>query len=255
MTTAAAVAAVLAREIGYHEGPGGANKYGAAYGMDRVAWCAEFQWWGFGQAGAAALIPKTAYTPTMASWYQQKGRADRTPRFGDLVFYNWPGDGVDRIQHVGFVERVLSGSTIQTIEGNTTSGSGGNQSDGGWVARRVRSTSSVVVFGHPAYDDAAAPAPAQQFDPGSLPTLQYGMRNDSRVAAFQRYLNAAPWSPELPLLPCTGNYLGQTRAVVKAAQAQRGVTGADADGSIVGPRTKAAFAGFPAPGFPNGARW
>lgn len=74
-----------------------------------------------------------------------------------------------------------------------------------------------------------------------LPTLQRGMTGDPRVVALQRFLNAYPWRPELPVLPTTGNYLDQTVAVVKAAQAQCGVTGPDADGTIVGPRTAAAF--------------
>lgn len=237
MTTAAQVLAVAASQIGYHEGAGGSNKYGQAYGADRVAWCAEFQWWCFQQAGASALIPKTAYTPTFASWFQQQGRAGKTPQVGALVFYDWPGDGVDRIQHVGIVERVINSSTIQTIEGNTTSGSGGNQSDGGFVARRTRSTSAVVVFGYPAYD-GAAPTPA----PATLTPLAYGMRSDSRVAAFQRQSNAYDWQPELPLLPVTGNYLDETVAVVKDAQAQMGITGPDANGRTIGPRTTAALA-------------
>lgn len=88
-----------------------------------------------------------------------------------------------------------------------------------------------------------APAPA-----GSMATLTHGMRNDRRVMALQRFLNAHGWRPALPLLPATGNYLEQTVAVVKAAQAQCGVTGPDADGRIVGPRTAAAFAA-------RGARW
>jgi hypothetical protein len=89
---------------------------------------------------------------------------------------------------------------------------------------------------------AAAPAPA------TLATLSEGMRNDLRVAALQRFLNAYAWRPALPLLPVTGNYLAQTVAVVRAAQAQVGVTGPDADGTTVGPRTIAAFAA-------RGARW
>jgi hypothetical protein len=238
VTSAGAVLDVARGQIGYHEAGDGSNRYGAAYGMDRVAWCAEFAWWCFTQAGAGALIPKTAYTPTMASWYQQQGRADRTPRPGDVVFYNWPGDGVDRIQHVGIVEAVAANGTLTTIEGNTTSGSGGNQSDGGWVARRSRSQSAVVLFGHPAYD-GAAPAPAPAPDGSSLATLSYGMRSDSRVAAFQRQSNAYPWSPELPVVPATGNYLDQTKALVARIQAAVGVTGPDADGSVIGPRTKA----------------
>lgn len=245
MTSAAAVLSVAAGQIGYHEAPDGSNRYGAAYGMDRTAWCNEFTWWCFVQAGAAALTPKSAYTPTTAAWYQARGAADKTPRPGDLVFYNWPGDGVDRIQHVGFVEKVLGPGQIQTIEGNTTQQTGGNQSDGGWVARRVRSTSSVVVYGHPAYDGAPAAPPAAG---GDLATLSYGMKNDSRVAAFQRRSNAYPWNPELPVVPPTGNYLDQTKALVAAIQKRAGITGPGSDGSVIGPQTKGYLA-------PLGFRW
>jgi hypothetical protein len=241
VTTAGQVLAVAAGQIGYHEDRDGSNRYGQAYGADRVAWCAQFCWWVFREAGASALIPKTAYTPTLASWYQQRGQASRDPRPGSLVLYNWPGDGVDRIQHVGIVERVLSPTQIQTIEGNTTSGSGGNQSDGGYVARRLRSTSAVVLYGHPAYDGAPVATPPA-LDGSSLATLSYGMRNDSRVAAFQRQSNAFPWAPELPVVPATGNYLDQTRDLVARIQAQVGITGPDANGSVIGPRTKAELA-------------
>jgi hypothetical protein len=241
VTTAQQLLAVAASQIGTREDTSGSNPYGRAYGMDRVAWCAEFAWWCFREAGASALIPKTAYTPTLASWYQQQGRASRTPQVGSLVFYNWPGDGVDRIQHVGFVERVVSASQIQTIEGNTTSGVAGDQSHGGVVARRLRSTSAVVLYGHPAYA-GAAPTPPPALDGSSLATLSYGMRNDSRVAAFQRQSNAFPWDPELPVVPATGNYLDQTRDLVRRIQAQVGIAGPDANGETIGPRTKAELA-------------
>ncbi|MFL6111719.1 MAG: hypothetical protein ACJ786_10250, partial [Catenulispora sp.] len=92
----------------------------------------------------------------------------------------------------------------------------------------------------PAYDGVAPPAPSVSGD--SLATLAYGMQNDSRVAAFQRQSNSYPWAPELPVLPPTGNYLDQTKALVAAIQRQVGVTGPDADGSTIGPRTKAELA-------------
>lgn len=255
MTSAGAVLDVARSQIGTVAGRDGSNPYGRAYGMDRVAYCQQFAWWVFTQAGAGHLIPKTAYTPTGYSWYQQRGQASRTPRVGSLVFYNFP-DSIRRIQHVGIVEAVNPDGTITTIEGNTSSGVAGSQDRGGGVWRRRRSQAHVVGYGHPAYAGApAAPAAGPAFDPGALATLSYGMRNDSRVMALQRYCNAAPWAPELPLLPVTGNYLAQTREVVRRAQAQLGVTGSDADGSVIGPRTKAAFARFAAPGFPYGARW
>lgn len=247
MTTAGRVLDVARMQLGTVEGPDGSNPYGKAYGMDRVAWCAQFVWWVFQSAGAGTLIPKSAYTPTLAGWYQARGQASKTPRVGSLVFFDWPGDGVDRISHVGLVEAVNADGTLTTIEGNTTSGTVGNQRMGGGVWRRRRSTSAVIVYGHPAYVGAPVP-PVTAPAPRTLPTLQYGMRSDSRVIALQRFLNAYDWRPELPLLAPLGNYLEQTVAVVKAAQAQCGVTGADADGRIVGPRTGAAFAA-------RGARW
>lgn len=76
---------------------------------------------------------------------------------------------------------------------------------------------------------------------GGLATLKRGMMHDPRVAALQRFLNAYPWNPALPVLPATGNYLDGTVGVVRSAQAQCGVTGQDADGTTVGPRTAAAF--------------
>jgi hypothetical protein len=249
VTSAGQVLDVARSQIGTVEGAGGSTPYGRAYGMDGQAWCAMFVWWVGQQAGAGGLIPKAAYTPTLAGWYQQRGQADRNPRSGDLVFYDWPGDGVDRISHVGFVEAVNGDGTLTTIEGNTTSGAAGDQRQGGGVWRRKRSRSAVVLFAHPAYAGAGAAAPAPAPAPaGALPTLQYGMRTDSRVIALQRWLNAYNWQPALPLLTPLGNYLEQTVAVVKAAQAQCGVTGPDADGRIVGPRTSSAFAA-------RGARW
>lgn len=247
MTTAGQVLDVARSQIGTREDAAGRQPYGAEYGLNGQAWCAIFQWWSFTHAGAAALIPKAAYTPTLAGWYQQRGQAGRDPRVGALVFYDWPGDGVDRIQHVGIVEAVNADGTITTIEGNTTSGVAGDQSHGGGVWRRRRSTGSVVVYGYPAYT-GAAPAPAQAPDGASLTTLSYGMRSDSRVAAFQRQSNAYPWAPELPVLPATGNYLDETKALVARIQAQVGITGSDADGSVIGPRTKTELAS-------RGFRW
>jgi peptidoglycan hydrolase-like protein with peptidoglycan-binding domain len=152
------------------------------------------------------------------------------------------------IDHVGIVEARLPDGRVQTIEGNTTPPTGtGNQGHGGGVWRRARAMSCVAGWGRPAYPGAAPVVTPPAFDPNTLPTLAKG-QTSPHVALFQKASNAAPWSPELPLLPVTGFYGDQTAAVVKAAQAQRGVTGPDANGETIGPRTKAAFAAF-------GLRW
>lgn len=249
MTAAADILNVAKSQIGYHEKPGSYTKFGAAYGMDGNAWCAMFQWWCFHQAGADSLIPKTAYTPTFYQWFVDKGQASHTPKVGDLVFFNWPGDNVNRIQHIGIVEAVPNSSMIQTIEGNTTQGVGGNQSDGGWVARRNRAMGSYVVgFGRPKYGEPhPSPLPAPAFDPNTLVTLQVGMTNNPHVANLQKWIHLYDFSPPVDVA-VTGNYQDETVVAVKAAQARCGVTGPDANGETVGPRTKAAFAA-------RGARW
>lgn len=158
MPTADEVLDVARSQIGTVEDARGRQKFGAFYGMDGVAWCAQFQWWCFNQVpGGAALIPKTAYTPTFYQWFVDHGRASRTPSKGALVFYDWP-DSVRRIQHVGIVEAVNADGSIATIEGNTTSGQAGDQSNGGGVWRRRRTTSAVVGYGLPAYAPATTPA-------------------------------------------------------------------------------------------------
>nr|MCW1079565.1 CHAP domain-containing protein [Streptococcus anginosus] len=67
---------------------------------------------------------------------------------GDLVCFDWDGDGV--ADHVGFVERNY-GSYYQTIEGNTSSGASGSQSNGGGVYRRTRNLGSVIAVIRPEY--------------------------------------------------------------------------------------------------------
>lgn len=109
---------------------------------------------------------------------------------------------------------------------------------------------SAYKPGHPARvyaDDLVAKtdvwrsrlAGATTVGPESLPDLVYGMRNHPGVEALQLFLNAYAWRPALPLLPVTGNYLADTAAVLRRAQAQMGV--ASGDGRNVGPATKRAL--------------
>ena len=157
MPTADQILAVARSQIGTVEDRNGNQKYGAFYGMNGVAWCAEFQWWCFNQiAGGNLLIPKTAYTPTFYQWFATNRQSSPTPTAGDLVFFNWP-DSVNRVQHVAIVEAVEP-AAIVTIEGNTTSGVAGDQSNGGGVWRRRRArNSSIVGYGRPRYTLSPVP--------------------------------------------------------------------------------------------------
>ena len=163
MATAKQVLSKAASYIGYKEKPAGSNKtiFGKHYGMNGVAWCAIFQWDMFRMAGASKLFyggKRTAYTPTLASYYKKHNQWHKTPKVGDLVFFS---NGI-RIIHVGIVEKIISKNIIQTIEGNTGTT---NQANGGMVMRRQRSikgTASwhVAGFGRPAYSKPKVTKPA-----------------------------------------------------------------------------------------------
>jgi len=170
------LALVLASQIGYREGRNGSdwnndNAYGKYFGQNGVSWCNWFQSWGAVAAGIpASVIPRTGYTPASWSWFVTHNRDVKTPQAGDLfwVYGYVASEGGPRVHHIGFVEKVLSGGRIQTIEGNTnTSGS----AQGNGVYRLTRTVSSKLKFGRPNYAAAVqATPPTKPTTPAKPPT-------------------------------------------------------------------------------------
>lgn len=78
-------------------------------------------------------------------------------------------------------------------------------------------------------------------DGSHLPTLSQGMTNSPSVRRMQEFCNKFNWTPNLPLLKADGDYGPATTRVIAAAQRQMGVTGPDAVGTPIGPRTNRAF--------------
>jgi hypothetical protein len=179
--------------VGTTEQPAGSNetRFGEHYGMNGVAWCAEFVWDGLAHHLDVDHI-KSAYCPTVADWYRQKGRGfanDKRARKGDLVFFDFP-DSEPRIQHIGIVvDNDPNSSMLSTIEGNTSSGTSGSQDNGGGVFKRSRPYSQAVYYGRPFY--AGASGPEEPSDPKPNGKMRFE-RGDSGadVLNWQRELNA-----------------------------------------------------------------
>jgi hypothetical protein len=136
-------------QIGYVEGPKNANKYGSWYGQPNTYWCAHFVTWcyevGAGGSSSFAKGSYYSYVPYIVS-DARNGRhglsITGTPKPGDLVCYDWGFDGT--FDHVGIFSQG-SATSWEAIEGNTSPGSGGSQSNGGGVYRRSRSSADGNV--------------------------------------------------------------------------------------------------------------
>lgn len=151
-----------ASQIGIKESPANSNKqkYGKWYGMNGEPWCDMFVSWVAAQVGQSD-VGKYAYCPYHVNHFKKAGQwlgRTTSPKAGDIVFFaNKSGVAC----HVGIVEKKLSSSSVQTIEGNTSTGTSGSQDNGGCVARRTRSYGSVgsswyiLGFARPSYKTGA----------------------------------------------------------------------------------------------------
>jgi hypothetical protein len=162
MGTAEKLIEVARAEIGVVEGPrDNETKYGKFMKANFQPWCGSFVNWCADQAGVK--IPNTVYTPSGAAAFKKAGRwydaqiAD--PEDGDIAYFDFPADGVDRISHVGIVIKDNGDGTVWCIEGNTTNRKGGSQRNGGEVCRQLRAYKknkkgvqvSIVGFGRPKF--------------------------------------------------------------------------------------------------------
>jgi hypothetical protein len=154
-------------EVGTIEGPkDNETKYGAFTKTNFQPWCGSFVNWCANQVGLK--IPNCVYTPAGASAFIKKDQWEKaeeaTPLPGDIVFFDFPGDGIDRISHVGIVVKDNGDGTVTCIEGNTAPDKKGDQRNGGEVCRKVRAYKkkngsklrrsqvvSIVGFGKPVF--------------------------------------------------------------------------------------------------------
>lgn len=216
-----------ANEIGYKEGSGNKTKYGKSYGMDGQPWCVIFQWWVFNTAGLSSLFyggGKVASCSAMRNYAKQHGQwVTSGYKPGDLVIFNFAGTKSDT-DHIGLVEKV-SGTTLTTIEGNTSSGASGSQSNGDGVYRKQRNVSLVNGAYRPVYGGSTAKTIKQvsvscgQVEPGSV---------GGHVRAVQALLNANLNAG----LSIDGEYGPKTAAAIKKFQSVKklspdGIVGKD----------------------------
>jgi hypothetical protein len=171
--SAARLIEVALAEVGYIEGPkDNETKYGKFTKSNFQPWCGSFVMWCANEAGVK--IPNTVYTPAGAEAFIKTGTwqkaEEAAPAVGDIVYFDFPNDGVDRISHVGIVVKVNNDGTVDTVEGNTAADKKGDQRNGGESCLKNRAYKkkngsklrksqavSIVGFGRPAFGQAVKP--------------------------------------------------------------------------------------------------
>ena len=160
--TAARLIEVAKAEIGTIEGPkDNETKYGAFAKANFQPWCGSFVMWCANEAGVK--VPNTVFTPGGAAAFKKAGSwidcevADPEP--GDIAYFDFPSDGVDRISHVAIVIDDNEDGTVWCVEGNTSPTDKGSQRNGGQVSKKLRAYKknkagiqiSIVGFGRPKF--------------------------------------------------------------------------------------------------------
>ena len=174
---------LLTADEGIAESPAGSNrtKYGKYWGVDGVAYCAMGVSWAYREAGSPLPSLQTsptgkdgfiAYVPYMHGYATNNDERTDDPQVGDPVILFGQ-------EHVGMFDGwIARGVSFNTIEANTASW---NDSDGIYVARRVRYVTSVDCFWHPAANRELLPGEFQTFN---KPTVK-PQEDDDVIRVFQ----------------------------------------------------------------------
>jgi hypothetical protein len=159
--------AVAKGELGVIEGPKeNETKYGAFTKANFLPWCGSFVNWCANEV--KLKIPNCVSTLAGAQAFIKKNQWEKAeeamPLPGDIVFFDFPNDGVDRISHIGIVVKDNGDGTVTCLEGNTAPDKRGDQRNGGQVCLKVRAFKkkngsklrrsqavTVVGFGKPVF--------------------------------------------------------------------------------------------------------
>lgn len=163
------IIALAKTQVGTTEDPPGSNniKYNTEYygGPSDLPWCVVFIWWLFKELGASYLFcggEKTAWCDFVRNYAIQHNQwVTDNYKPGDLIMFDWDGDGV--LDHIGLVTEV-HGNALTTIEGNC----------GDKVATMTRSGITMVGAYRPNYsgsDVKPSPAPTGTYTVVSGDTL------------------------------------------------------------------------------------
>ncbi|WP_293894402.1 peptidoglycan-binding protein [Flavobacterium sp.] len=201
---------------GTAESPPNSNKsiYGLWYepSLNGQKWCAMFVSWVFHHAGHPLGFIQTRngvhHCQSTHNYYKEKGKLTTNPAPGDIVIYDWEGNG--HADHIGIFIRWTNANqtAIEAWEGNTSTA---NDSDGGRVMKRTRSRNLIKSFINPGVYADTTVTP-------ETTTLVKGYRG-SKVTQLQKYLFELGYEIEID-----GWFGTQTETLLKDYQTKNAMT-------------------------------
>jgi peptidoglycan hydrolase-like protein with peptidoglycan-binding domain len=203
-------------QVGISESPPNSNKtpYGLwhAPSLNGQKWCAMFVSWVFHHAGHPLGNVQTKngihHCQSAHNYYKEKGRLTADPQPGDIVIYDWEGNG--HADHIGIFICWTSTAriAIEAYEGNTSTS---NNSDGGSVMVRTRSHNLIKSFINPGVFNETTVTTVST-------TLSKGARG-SQVTQIQKYLYDLGYTIEID-----GWFGNQTESLLKEYQTKNAMT-------------------------------
>ena len=132
---------VAKTELGIVEGPKeNETKYGEFTKANFLPWCGSYVMWCANEVGLK--IPNVVSTSVGAQAFMKKNQwedaEEAMPVPGDIIFFDFPGDNINRISHVGIVVKDNGDGTVNVMEGNTSPDKKGDQRNGGEVCLKRR---------------------------------------------------------------------------------------------------------------------
>ena len=137
-----------------------------------ISYCDLFVTWVFWKALGEDFVLN--HLPGGASYNtdyraSKGGRVSRSEAApGDILVFDWNW-ATSATNHVGILEKRLSGDRFQTLEGNTSVSNAGSQGNGGRVARRIRRHDQVRYVLRPSWSKAAGAQTAPASKPKPKP--------------------------------------------------------------------------------------
>lgn len=149
------VVEIAKSQIGYTEKGNNDTIYGKWFGANNQPWCATFVSWCFNEAGELAKVTAQngkgfASCDIGLKWFAKRNKLIPVgqAKAGDIVFFQFDDDA--QPDHVGIVKwNNTALKYLNVIEGNTSSGKTGSQSNGDGVYLKKRSYSLVMGVARP----------------------------------------------------------------------------------------------------------